>query len=288
MTKRQFIIADFLNKIGIQRKRKRLLDAANELNLLREAVEILGRSVWINVKDIDPYKVNYERIHKLLQEKDEVNQKIQKTRERIEILKQNQESEFKEINSHEQNIEELYKEQKSVVEKIKAEQSDIIDIVSNIKKNFDDSVTKLQQIIREGSDEAVIEAGKAKVEQLRNRFAELKNKKIISDRKLAKETDFLTKMSSSVQSSNSKVDYKTINDYGIVAEANREMAGYHSEIGVFENELITHYNKIGQMISKECFSNSQCRKAVGSKFKLCKIIKSLAQSIDFNHSIADR
>jgi len=288
MTKRQFQTANFLKKIGILRKQKRLQNAAIELQLLRQAEEILGRNVWAKLKDIEQYKVNYWGINKLLQERNVYNDKIHEIKDKIEDIKNNQETRFKEVNNPDHNIEEMYEKQKSVVEKIKIEQTDISDVAANIKRSFDGAVAKLQAITDNDTNAAEVNAEKAKIEQLKNKFSDLKDKKTFSDKKLAKQTAILTKISDSLLNSKNSYKDNAAGNYEIMGKANRALSAYRSKIGLLDNKIIVHYNEIGKNISKECYSDKECRKAVKGKFNLCKIMKSLRQSIDFNHTLADR
>lgn len=288
MTKRRFIIASLLKKIGISLRQKRLVDAASELRLLRDAEEILGRSIWTKVKDIEQYKNNYLNISNLLEEKNTYQTKIQDIRSKLDDIRRNQESKFKDDNSSEINLEELYEMQKSVVDKIKSEQSDISIVAANIKKIFDQSVSSLQAIMNEGNNKAELSAEKAKIEQLKNKFADLKEKKIISDENLAKETAILSKISDSLKGKKNTDNDSIANNYEIMGKANKALSSYYSKIGFLDNHILLNYNQIGQNISNEWQTNSQCKEAVKSKLMLCKIIKALRRSIDFNTILADR
>jgi chromosome segregation ATPase len=287
MTHRQFIIASCLKKLGLPRKKKRLQDAATELQLLREAEEILGRNVWIKVKDLERYKDNYSAINNLLQERVEFSEKIQDIKSKIQDIKQNQEAKFKKINNSDNNIEEMYEKQKAVVEKIKSEQSDISDIAANIKKSFDRATAKLQAIITDGDDANEILAQKTNIEQLKDKFTDLKDKKSFSDKKLAKQNAILLKISELQQASNSSYKETASGNFEVMGKANHALSLYRVEISALDNKIIDHYNEIGKNISKECYSDEKCRAAVIGKFKLCKIMKSLRSSINFNQSLAE-
>lgn len=291
MTKKQFIIANLLKKLGILRKQKRLQDAATELQLLREAEGILGRNVWQNVKNLEQYKVNHYRISKLLKEKSEYSDKIQEIKERINTFNNNQETRFKSANKSDKDIEGLYEKQKAIVNKIKVEQTEISDLAANIKRRYDGVIAKLEIITIDDSleDNATeIDAENAKLHQLKNKFAELKEKKRLTDKKLTKQSAILAKISESLK--NSKITHKdtAVDNYEIMGKANKAISAYLSKIGLLDNQIINHYNEIGKNISKECFIDRDCKKAVANKFNLCKIIKSLRSSIDYNHTLADR
>ena len=288
MTQRRFFIANLLKKIGISRKQKRLLEAGTELRLLREAEEILGRSVWAKLKDIEQYKENYLNISNLLQEKNAYQEKILGIKSKIEEIKRSQESKFKEDNNSVINFDEHYEKQKLIVDQIKSEQVDISNVAANIKNIFDQSVARLQTLMNENGDKAEINAEKAKIEQLKSKFSDLKEKKLLSDENLAKETALLTKISESLNGA--KITYKdtAAGNYEIMGKANKAISTYFAKIGQLENQILLNYSQVGQNISNDCYTNIECREAVKSKLMLCKIIKALRRSIDLNQILADR
>jgi hypothetical protein len=287
MTKRQFITAKFLKKTGIYRRQKRLQDAADEIQLLKEAGGILGRHVWTKVRDLKPYEDNFWGINNLLKERSEFSEKIQGIKSKLEGIKQNQETRFKKDNNSEYNIEETYGKQKLVVDKIKSEQSNIKDVATNIKRIFERSEAKLKALTSDGNGEIEAIAEKAKIKQLKSKFLDLKNKKTLSDKKLLQQTAILMKVADSLQKSRSSYKNNAVGNHQIMSEVNQKLSDYRSKIGLLDNKIIAHYNEIGQNISKECFSNEECKKAVKEKFYLCKIMNSLRQSIDFNQKIAN-
>lgn len=288
MTNSQFLIANLLKKFGFLRKQKRLKNAATERQLVKEAEEILGRHVWPKVKELEHYKVNYWGINKILNERSELINKIQEVKSKIENIKQNQETRFKENNNPDRNIEEIYEKQQTVVDKIKSEQQNISHVAANIKRSFDGTIAKLDALNSAGSDYDEIETENAKIEQLKNKFSDLKEKKKLSDKKLAKQTAVLMQVSDSLKKSRNSYKDNAASNYEIMGKANKALSAYRSKIGILDNKIIAHYKEIGQNISKECFTDEECKKAVKGKFNLCKIIRSLRQSIEFNHSLGDR
>ncbi|MFT6793610.1 MAG: hypothetical protein ACJAR1_001608 [Rubritalea sp.] len=287
MTKRQFITAKFLKKIGIHRRQKRLQDAADEIQLLREAGEILGRHVWTKVKDLGSYEDNFWGINNLLKERSEFSEKIQGIKSKIEGIKQNQETRFIKDNNSEHNVEETYEKQKLVVDKIKSEQANLSDVAANIRRIFDRSEANLKALDSDGTVSVEAIAEKAKIKQLKSKFLELKEKKSLSDKKLLKQTAILMKVADSLQNTRASYINSAASNHEIMGGVNQALSNYRSKIGLLDNEIIAHYNEIGQNISKECYSSEECKKAVKGKFHLCKIMNSLRQSIDFNHEIAN-
>ena len=289
MTSQQFFFANILKKLGIQRKQKRLQAAATELQLLREAEEILGRSVWTKVKELEHYKVNYWEINNLLHERAELTKNISEIKTKIENIKQNQENRFRAKSTPDHDIETNYQKQKDLVDELKKEQINISDIAANIKRSYDGSAAKLEALnLEKNINQAEIDKEKIKINQLKDKFSHLKEKKADSDRKLAKQTAILSKITESFELSKRTYKDTAAGNYEIMGKANKAISAYRSKIGLLDNKIIDHYNEIGKHISKECFTDKECRKAVKGKFNLCKVMQALRQSIDFNHTLADR
>jgi len=95
----QFKIAKFLKTFGFNPKQKRLNDAAVEIQLLRQAEDILGRSVWQNLENIDKYKVNYWDLRKMTERKIEILKKTEEIEAQMKELKKKKERDFEQTNS---------------------------------------------------------------------------------------------------------------------------------------------------------------------------------------------
>lgn len=284
MTKRQFIIASLLKKIGIQRKQKRLLAAADELHLLKQAGIVLGRNVWQNLENIEYYKVNYWSIDKIQQEINVYDQKIKDIEEEIQNIKKQQKINYNQVEKSDPIVEQQYKEQKTLVDEITTEIKAISNEATYIKRSFDGAMAKLKAMTENDN----INQEQENIEQLKTKFLELKNRKHEADQNLAKESATLKQLST--QLSKSKKTYKDISadNHDVMAKANQSLNTYKSKIGHLENEASNHYFEIGENISVDCFIDNDCRIAVKQQFKLCKIIRALKKSIDYNSILADR
>ena len=59
MTPSKFFVARVAQAFGIQRKNRRMSDAATEMHLLRDAETVLGAAVWERVELIEELSVEY-------------------------------------------------------------------------------------------------------------------------------------------------------------------------------------------------------------------------------------
>jgi len=289
MTKAKYRVANFLKKFGIQKKQKRLNDAAVEIQLLRQAEDILGRSVWQNIEGIDKYKVNYWNLKKMHLKKEEITEKIEEIEFQISHLKRKKEVQFEQTNNDgEHDLQLMYTKQNDRVQLLKQEQGEITKIAGNIRRLHDGTVLKLQTLKAEGASEAQLQNEEKNLIKLKQKFTDLKDKKIERDKKLVHQIAILKKIEKSINARKSNYRNEATENYEVIGKANKALSAYRSQLGLLEGKLIEHYAEIGNHISKEHFTNSQCREATKEKADLCKIIKAIRLSIDYNYELSGR
>ncbi len=289
MTKRQFIFAKFLKKFGFLNKQKRLNDAATELQLLREAEDILGRSVWQNTEQLDLYKVNYWNIKNLLKQRAEISDKIQEVKDKVESIKQNKKTRFEgKSNVGDLNLEDMLAKQTVRVKEIETQQHDISRVANNIRRLYDGTILKLQTLIDNHADAEEINVEELNIARLKEKFSNLKESKITCDGELSKQRAILKKISDSIYSNRTSYKDDATNNYEIMGKANKAISHYRSQLGLLDGKIMEHYDEIGKNISKDYFIDSECREAACTKEPLIKLMKALRQSIQFNYELADR
>lgn len=289
MTKGKFRIANLLKKFGIQKKQKRLNDAAVEIQLLRQAEDILGRSVWRNLESIDKYKVNYWNLKKMHHKKVEIVEKIDEIELQIQQLKKKKEYQFEQTNNDgDHDLQLMHSKQHDRVTQLKEEQAGITKIAGNIRRLHDGTVLKLQTLKEEDAAENLLENEEKNLIKLKEKFTDLKEKKIECDQKLANQLAVLKKIETSINAKKSNYRSEATENYEVIGKANKALSTFRSQLGLLEGKLIEHYAEIGNQISKEHFTNEQCREATREKTGLCKIIRALRISIDYNYELSGR
>ena len=288
MTNRKFIIAKFLKTLGVQKKNKRLQDAASELQLLREAEEILGRRIWQKTESLENYKGYYWSIKKLLEQRNEFLEKLQLIQNKLGEIKEHKQTRFQETNKPASALEEANHKQRKKVEELRIQQDDIAKTAKNIRKLYDGTVIKLQSLKSESAPQESITKEEENLLKLRERFDALKQKKKNCDLEYARQRTLLEKVQHTISSRKRNYKEDASTNYEIIAKANKAISAYRSKIGMVDNELIENYQDIGRNISKEYFLDPDCKAAVKEKSQLIKIMDALRKSIDYNHTLADR
>lgn len=288
MTKRKFIIAQFFKSLGIQKKNKRLQDAATELQLLREAEEILGRRIWEKTEALEHYRGYYWTIRKLLEQRNEFKSKLDLIQEKLSEIKEHKQNRFQESNKPSTALEEAHHKQRQKVEELRIEQEDISKTAKNIRRLYDGTVIKLKSLKSEDAASELIAQEEENLLKLRERFDVLKEKKKSCDQEFARQKALLEKVQHTISSRKRNYKEDATTNYEIIGKANKAISSYRSKIGVIDSELLENYQEIGKSISKEYFTDQECREAVREKSQLIKIMDALRKSIEYNHTLADR
>ncbi len=290
MTQRQFFYANLLKKIGLSFKQKRLIEGAQELRLLKEAEEILGRSVWTKVKEIDLYRDSYLNINHLLKEKVVHQDKIREIKAELEEIKVAHDLQLKSQTNPEHHNKDEFDKQKIVLEKLKTEQAEISKSAASIKLRFDQSVSRLQTLMSQAVDinQDEVSAEKVNIERLKNEFESLKNKKTQVDQNLVKENAEFRRLSDILLGAKNSYQSMISTNYETLGKVNKALSTHFSQIGHIDSQIIQNYGQIGQGISNSWQTNPECKVIVKHKLVLCKIMIALRKSINLNQILADR
>ena len=125
MTDTQFFFAKILSQLGFPRTQKRLLEAAEELHLLKEAQEVLGRNVWSDLKDQTRYQDVIAEIEQLLAEKKRLTEKSEILKEEEIEIRNKQNSQLNIPNKEHSGIHEQFRREQAEMAEMKSEQAKI-------------------------------------------------------------------------------------------------------------------------------------------------------------------
>jgi len=289
MTKTQFFFANIFAKLGLPRTQKRLLEAAGELQLLKEAQEVLGSHVWSNLKGEPQYQRVINEIELLLAEKSNLLDKAEILKNKEQDIRDQSNNRFSvPDNQHEESQLEFQQEQAKLV-KLRAEQTQLKSNAAAIKREHDQTVSFINELKAATEiDTTTLEHQKKKIASLKQSFTDLKKQKIQLDNQISKSTDIMNKISEVINASNNLEQDSTAHKFRILGENNKEISTMFSRIGLIDNKIGTHYSELGKHISLDSLENSTSRDLVKPHFRMCKVMKALRASIRYNHQLGGR
>jgi chromosome segregation ATPase len=175
MTPTKFFIARVAQAFGINRKNKRMSDAASEMHLLRDAETVLGAAVWEHVERIEELSVEYWNLRRLVKERDEVRAKVASCNEKLELA-HNDRAEL--LNSQAEPHHELMAQRQAIMAKLETVARDRDAVVARareVRRAYEGMKMKLEVIGKESSeDHPELATVREKLEDLKLKFNELK------------------------------------------------------------------------------------------------------------------
>ncbi len=279
MTKTKYIIAKMFSTIGIKRTQTRLLSAANELQLLKEAQDTLGRRVWSKLREHAQYKEIVEAIDQLLAEKSNLEMDAEAVRASIDNLKKDQLALT--ITPASQSI---------AITEVKANLANIKAEATSIKHSYDEAKRRFDTMkAAEQADPFTLNREEEKMNALKSKFLDLKKRKIQADKQLIKlqlelsSSDKSKSSGSDGSETSSKAEY-----FKHLGQRNKEISTMLSRIGMIENKIRALQSDLGKKISFHALEDPKYRSAVDDNYGLCKVMREIRKSIKFNHSLSGR
>jgi predicted nucleic acid-binding Zn-ribbon protein len=286
MTTTRYLIARVAQAFGYVRKAHRMGDAAREMHLLREAEAYLGISIWENCKDIENLSVEYWNLRKLQKAYDILKEKIDKAENEL-------------IAAHD--------ERAHILEIIPETNHELIDQRTEKLKGLENLATKRDQIVTQGRDVRRIYVGlkmklevltqesshpeehqgeiqlvKQRLEELKNEFTDLKNKRIQVGQEIEQGDAELDAIDAQLQNIKQDRRLKASDSFQVIGDCNKQLSVLHSEIGSLETQMRLLQGEIGRYVSRYYQNDPQCAAASKTHRTLAEVMRALRRSIALN------
>ena len=286
MTSTRYYMARFAQAFGYYRKNQRMGDAASEMHLLREAEAHLGALVWEKVENIEELSVEYWNLRKFIKERDDVRHRVDECQARLDKAHEERSSL---LNSTPEIHQELIDERVALLtelEKLAARRDEIVTEAREVRRSYDGLKMKLEVLSREATDAGEIERVKARLVELKEKFADLKQQRI--------------DVGSEIEAGDAKVDVvdaklnekkqdRRVNAseaFQVIGDGNKEMSILRAESAVLDTQMRQLYAEIGRFVSRHAAQHAGCAKAVESHKGLVDVMRALRLSIALNHRLA--
>ncbi|MBT8038058.1 MAG: hypothetical protein KJO21_10985 [Verrucomicrobiae bacterium] len=286
MNSSRYLIARLALSFGIRRKTKRLSEAAEEMHLLRQAEEILGRDVWEQAEEIEAIDVEYWTLRKLALKLRNLEKSIDSAEEVIDTSHDERNAALNATNQACLVLEKKRDELMGYSKELLAERDQVIARAQKIRRKFDASRTKVQVLSGEGGNAETIKEEQKKMAAYKVDFSGLKNEREEVSQKIQKLDAKLTKVDASIAEDRKKLRDDASTAYQSMGKANRDRSKLTSEIGLLEVEMKSHYIEIGRYISNEVGNDPLCAKIHADHAHLVAQMQSLRSSIALNQRLA--
>ena len=260
MTPTRYIFARFAQAFGVNRRQRRMAEAASEMHLLREAEQVLGQSVWERVEEVEELGVDYWNLRKLMKERDDIRAKLAECEA---IL----------ADAHEQRSTLLGSKSGSQQE-METERAELLA-----------TLEKLEVLQREGSTDA-IEKTRARMVELKVRFTDLKQTRDSVAASIAEGDAKVDAIDSELAEEKQKHRAEASEAFQQICQANRDISSHKAQLGLIDTQMRQLFSEIGRHVSRNAFINEQCRNAAKGHIPMIDVMRALRRSVAMNHRLA--
>ena len=285
MTPSRYILARFAQAFGVNRRQRRMAEAASEMHLLREAEQVLGQSVWERVEDVEELGVEYWNLRKLIKERDEIRAKLDDCEAILADAHEQRSTLLGAKSDSQQDLEVERAELLADLEKLSRERDGVIQQAREIRRIYDGLKMKLEVLQREGTSDAV-EKTKARMLELKQRFTELKQTRDKVVAFIAEGDAKVDVIDTQLTAEKQKHRAEASEAFHQIGQANRDISTHKAQLGLIDTQMRQLFSEIGRHVSRNAFINEQCKSAAKGHIPMIDVMRALRRSVAMNHRLA--
>ena len=285
MTTTRYILARFAQAFGVNRRQRRMAEAASEMHLLREAEQVLGQSVWEQVEEVEELGVEYWNLRKLIKERDEIRGKLEDCEAILADAHEQRSTLLGAKSDSQSDLEAERAELLANLEKLSRDRDSVIQQAREIRRIYDGLKMKLEVLQREGTSEA-IEKTKARMVELKVRFTELKQERDLVAASIAEGDAKVDAIDSELAEERQKHRAEASVAFQQIGQTNRDISSLKAQLGLIDTQMRQLFSEIGRHVSRNAFVNDQCRTAAKGHIPMIDVMRALRKSVAMNHRLA--
>ncbi len=285
MTTTRYIFARFAQAFGVNRRQRRMAEAASEMHLLREAEQVLGQSVWERVEEVEELGVEYWNLRKLIKERDEIHSKLDDCEVILADAHEQRSTLLGAKSDSQADLETTRGQLLGELEKLSRERDQVIGQAREIRRIYDGLKMKLEVLQREGSSDS-IEKTKVRMVELKVRFTELKQDRDRVAASIAEGDAKVDLIDAELAEERQKHRAEASVAFQQIGQANRDISALKAQQGLIDTQMRQLFSEIGRHVSRNAFVNDQCKTAAKDHFPMIDVMRALRKSVAMNHRLA--
>lgn len=287
MTTTRYFIARVALAFGIQRRQRRLGDAASETHLLREAEQILGERIWENVEAVEELGIEYWNLRRLYSEREKLRARLDESEEVLSLAHEERASLLGEKSSVQDQLEEDRNNLITELEELARERDNVVHKAREVRRLYDGLKTKLEVLREEEREDADVQKKtQVRMIELRRQFEELKGGRDKVAHEIKGHDSGLDEIDQKLDTERKKHREEASVAFQQIGDANRAISECKAELGVIETRMRLLFGEIGRHISRNSAVNSECRSASRNHRPMVEVMSQLRKSINMNHRLS--
>jgi chromosome segregation ATPase len=281
-----YVYRRVLWQFGIKRVKKRWEVANKELQVLKEAEDLLGRVAWREADDVDELTGEFWQLRNIEGQEQELENEIERLTDENEGL----EDEIFDLTEdlHEE-IDQLVEQRNEVAEDVDQyllEIEEIREEAAEIRRRFDGHKVKYKVLKEQNGSEEDLENIQGVLKELREQFNERKDLTISRNEQIESVETRLLQVDEAIHAKRTEIGQKTAKISQKIGENSKRLADCMAKLGAYERERSDLQSKIGLYLSANPTGTPGLRKATQKHMDLVGRINYFRKSIQYNQRLA--
>lgn len=281
-----YVYRRVLWQFGIKRVKKRWEIANKELQVLKEAEDLLGRVAWREADDVDELTGEFWQLRNIEGQEQELENEIERLTDENEGL----EDEIFDLTEdlHEE-IDQLVEQRNEVAEDVDQyllEIEEIREEAAEIRRRFDGHKVKYKVLKEQSGSEEDLENIQGVLKELREQFNERKDLTISRNEQIESVETRLLQVDEAIHAKRTEIGQKTAKISQKIGENSKRLADCMAKLGAYERERSDLQSKIGLYLSANPTGTAGLRKATQKHMDLVGRINYFRKSIQYNQRLA--
>lgn len=281
-----YVYRRVLWQFGIKRVKKRWEIANKELQVLKEAEDLLGRVAWREADDVDELTGEFWQLRNIEGQEQELENEIERLTDENEGL----EDEIFDLTEdlHEE-IDQLVEQRNEVAEDVDQyllEIEEIREEAAEIRRRFDGHKVKYKVLKEQNGSEEDLENIQGVLKELREQFNERKDLTISRNEQIESVETRLLQVDEAIHAKRTEIGQKTAKISQKIGENSKSLADCMAKLGAYERERSDLQSKIGLYLSANPTGTPGLRKATQKHMDLVGRINYFRKSIQYNQRLA--
>ena len=281
-----YVYRRVLWQFGIKRVKKRWEMANKELQVLKEAEDLLGRVAWREADEVEELTGEFWQLRNIEGQEKELEDEIERLTEENEGL---EDQIFDLTEDLHDEIDQLVEQRNEVAEDVDQyllEIEEIREEAAEIRRRFDGHKVKYKVLKEQSGSEEELEHIQGVLKDLREQFNERKELTISRNEQIEAVEARLIQVDETIHAKRSEIGLKTARISQKIGENSKRLADYMAKLGAYERERSELQSKIGLYLSANPTGTPALRKATAKHMDLVGRINYFRKSIQYNQRLA--
>lgn len=281
-----YVYRRVLWQFGIKRAKKRWEVANKELQVLKEAEDLLGRVAWREADEVEELTGEFWQLRNIEGQEEELNAEIEQLKDENEDL---EDQIFDITEDLHEEIDTLVEQRNEVAEDVDQyliEIEEIREEAAEIRRRFDGHKVKYKVLKEQNGSPEDLEAIQATLKDMREQFNERKELTISRNTQIESVEERLIKVDETIQAKRTEIGLKTAKISQKIGENSKRLADCMAKLGGYERERSELQSKIGLYLSANPDGTDGLRKATRKHMDLVGRINYFRKSIQYNQRLA--